>query len=138
MYGILEALDNILREPFLYGVANLLELTDLDDLWISDNLGEPAVPLALLLPDLGPGPLIDEREHLEEEDAEVVGLDGRAAVDRRHDRLEELGERVQDVEVGHAVVVQGAEEVEREQAVLGRKHHARVDAVLDEHCAQID
>lgn len=138
MNGILEALDNVLREPFLYGVTNLLEFTYFYDLWIPDYLGEPAVALALLLPYLWPWPLIDECEHFEEKDAEVVGFDGGAAVDRRHDRLEELGEGVQDVEVGDAVVVQGPEEVEREQAVLSRKHHARVDAILDEHCAQID
>jgi hypothetical protein len=63
----------------------LLEFIDFDDLAISNDLREPYVSFALLLPHVRSRPLVDESKNFQEEYAQVVRLDCRATVDAWND-----------------------------------------------------
>lgn len=138
MLRVLEAYHQQLSESLLDRLRDLLKFLNFDRLTVPYVARKPLVSLALAVPDLGATPLVDEGEKFEEEYAEVVALVGGAAVNAGHDALQNLGERLQDVEVGHSVRLQHPQKLERIQRIACREHQSRVHAVLDEIGAQSD
>ena len=67
--------------------------------------------MALTVPDIRFGPMIDQCKELKEENTEVFGFTGGATVDARNDTFEYLTENVQDVEVRHLMEVQSPQEI---------------------------
>lgn len=122
MLRVLEAYHQQLSESLLDRLRDLLKFLNFDRLTVPYVARKPLVSLALAVPDLGATPLVDEGEKFEEEYAEVVALVGGAAVDAGHDALQNLGERLQDVEVGHPVRLQHPQKLERIQRVAGGEH----------------
>ena len=130
----LEAPGEVLGEGLLDHECDAAEFGELDGLvGGADGAGEASVALALGGPDLVLRPLVDHREELVEEDAQVVRLALRARVHRRHYALQYLRQHVQKVEVRHLLGVQHLQEMDGVEGILWREEYACEEAVLDEH-----
>lgn len=85
----------------------------------SNHLREARVPFAFLLPDLFLGPVVNQIEELQKEDAKIVTLGNGARVNRGDDALQDLGQYLQKVKLRDTVSMKGLQEVESVQCIWG-------------------